>query len=273
MSSRGHLWSRQLQLQVRLTNADDISFLKRLSEFRRAKEVLEIGCGNGLFLSEIAKSFPKKHFVGIDVNGELLASACTRSRGRNNLRFLKRDIYQIKPAGEEFDFIVVRLLIQHLCDLRGFVRIASSISRRNGCILIMEAEDRLTHFYPNVPSARRLFRNIREKQPLGGPQRALRLVRQHARAHDLRLIKNHLQLYKTKGSPREKSLVVSMFSNVEELARDAFQVSVNSRRLRSELAQWKESRDSTFQWGFRFVLLRKGGGKLRALLSALVKSF
>jgi ubiquinone/menaquinone biosynthesis C-methylase UbiE len=259
MLSKLELWNRQLELQVELTIQEDIEYLQRLPEFRRSKRILEIGCGNGIFLSGIARSFTDKTFVGIDINEKLLASAYRRSARRENLRFQKRDIYEIECFDTKFDFIIIRLVVQHLKDLEGFLQICSRLLRRSGSMLIIEALDAKTTFSPGVPEARQLFGAIRRTQPKGGPERALNLVIRHAGGHDLHIMEDGARVYKTQAESRAKTKVVSLFSNLAALAPLAFDASADRKKLQSELRIWQLAEGSCFQFGFRFVLLRKRG--------------
>ncbi|MBP5662521.1 MAG: tRNA (guanosine(46)-N7)-methyltransferase TrmB [Clostridia bacterium] len=50
---------------------------------------LEIGCGRGAFLCELARRNPEKAFLGVDVNKNVLVEACKKARNArlSNIRF------------------------------------------------------------------------------------------------------------------------------------------------------------------------------------------
>lgn len=56
--------------------------------------VLELGCGKGEYSNGLAKLFPEKNFIGIDVKGDRLASAglFAQKEGINNVVFLRLQI-------------------------------------------------------------------------------------------------------------------------------------------------------------------------------------
>jgi ubiquinone/menaquinone biosynthesis C-methylase UbiE len=266
MATKPELWNRQLELQVDLTSEEDVAHLRRLPEFVRAQEILEIGCGSGAFLSRIAGSFADKNFVGIDIDEKLLEVARGRMRAKGNLRFLHRDIYDIKDGAGEFDLIVLRLVVQHLKDLGNLVDICSRLLKENGALLVIEALDEKTGFFPEVPTAMKLFANIRKMQPKGGPRRALRAIKRLASKHGLTAKSDLERVYKTSERSRAKATVSAMYENVASLAPRAFGVTIDRRKLHRELERWEADEQSTFQFGFRFLLFEKKAGLLGALV-------
>lgn len=69
-------------------------------------DVLDLGCGDGATLMELALAFPKSRFVGYDLSAEQIENAwCTaKERGIANVAFFNRDFSQIH-AIEAFDLI------------------------------------------------------------------------------------------------------------------------------------------------------------------------
>jgi len=65
--------------------------------------VLELGCGKGEYTVNLAKNFPQKNFIGIDIKGARLWTGCTQARDYNldNVVFLRLDISFIDRV---FDF-------------------------------------------------------------------------------------------------------------------------------------------------------------------------
>ena len=68
--------------------------------------VLDIGCGSGRAINEMAARFPRSHFAGYDASSESIAAAATQADrlGLKNVRFEKRDVAElVEPAA--FDLI------------------------------------------------------------------------------------------------------------------------------------------------------------------------
>jgi len=72
----------------------------------RGVDVLDVGCGSGRALTEMAEAFPNSRFTGFDLSPEGIAAATSaaEARGLRNLRFEVRDVAEI-DAGEGFDLI------------------------------------------------------------------------------------------------------------------------------------------------------------------------
>lgn len=69
-------------------------------------DVLDIGCGSGMALIEMAASFPKSRFTGYDISEESIGRAkkFAAERGVTNLTFKVQDVSQINQP-ESFDLI------------------------------------------------------------------------------------------------------------------------------------------------------------------------
>ncbi len=68
---------------------------KRIDRFRIENLVIEIGFGNGVYISNLAKLFPDKNFLGIEVSGESIKKLVKRIRKENlkNVYCVKMDAY------------------------------------------------------------------------------------------------------------------------------------------------------------------------------------
>lgn len=80
-------------------------------------KVLDLGCGDGLFVQELSKSF--KPFKGtlVDASTEMLEAAKKRLAGQNGNNFIQASFQQLladAPLNDEFDFIYSSLAIHHL---------------------------------------------------------------------------------------------------------------------------------------------------------------
>ena len=56
--------------------------MRGLDLWRDAERVLDVGCGNGFFLNQLADAFPDKEYLGVDVNAGVLALAPPPLPGR-----------------------------------------------------------------------------------------------------------------------------------------------------------------------------------------------
>lgn len=57
--------------------------------------VLEIGCGKGQFITQLAKLEPKKNFIGIEQQSSVLYHALSQDSLPDNLRFVHADVDEL----------------------------------------------------------------------------------------------------------------------------------------------------------------------------------
>jgi len=84
-----------------LPHAGDI-----ISKLNEGINVMDLGCGSGLALVEMAKSFPKSTFTGYDISEEAVATGIKEASdfGLTNIIFKAKDI-SILDEKEQYDFI------------------------------------------------------------------------------------------------------------------------------------------------------------------------
>ena len=56
--------------------------------------VIDLGCGSGGILKELAKSFPNHEFIVIEWDKILYSFCCKSGKGLSNLHFIKQDFFQ-----------------------------------------------------------------------------------------------------------------------------------------------------------------------------------
>jgi len=76
------------------------------------KNVLEIGCGTGLFTKELAKTDNK--IIAIDISRELIEKAQKKLLGLDNVLFKIENAYNTSFENNYFDFIVGSSALHHL---------------------------------------------------------------------------------------------------------------------------------------------------------------
>ncbi len=77
-----------------------------ISRLESGIDVLDVGCGRGHAMMELAQRFPKSSFAGYDLSPEAIGYARTRAKelGLNNIRFEQRDLSAFAEP-ERYDFI------------------------------------------------------------------------------------------------------------------------------------------------------------------------
>jgi SAM-dependent methyltransferase len=102
----------------------------------RLKHVIEIGCGPGRLLAELAEDYPGLQFTGIDISPAMIAHAQQRHR-RPNLRYEVSDISDREDSsGAEFAFSVD--VLHHIHALDRFFQAARRLIEPGGEWLAIE---------------------------------------------------------------------------------------------------------------------------------------
>lgn len=121
---------------VRVVSFDYFVVKRNIREFLRdnkPKTVLDLGCGTGI----LAPFFPKKLYLGIDIDKNLINYAKKRYPGYS---FKVMDATMVKLK-KKFDFILVVGVIHHLDDndAKKFVEIIKLHLKKGGKALVIEA--------------------------------------------------------------------------------------------------------------------------------------
>lgn len=118
-----------------------------------AKTMLDIGCGNGYYLGKLAERFPDKAYTGYDISKEFIEIARER-HDPDRIKFGIGDAHAVKG---QYDFILARLVFQHLPDPEHVLKsIAKSVSP-GGYLLIVDSRDVWRYYYPPLPRFMEFF--------------------------------------------------------------------------------------------------------------------
>lgn len=147
-------WSMLLELQVATYLPFELHFFFNWLGWHKAKRVLDAGCGNGYFLSQLRRYFPEKSYTGLDLSEEHVASA-RLSRELADVEFVHCDFLGYRPS-QLYDVVLMRLIVQHMS---GFDKIFEQLERtvrKGGSVVIIEPEPNLFLNYPETP----IFENL-----------------------------------------------------------------------------------------------------------------
>ena len=158
------MWDEIQTLQADFAVNQELPSYYRSPHWQKAQTVLDLGTGNGHYLSLIAQAFMDKRYTGIDKSADLIEIARQRVRA-SNIEFLIRDAFTDLPAhtatgkGESWDFVIARLFFQHIPtkDLTPILNILSRLTNPGGCVLVLDACDSMRLFVPPVPEFMAFF--------------------------------------------------------------------------------------------------------------------
>lgn len=96
--------------------------------------VLDVACGNGTLLSELAKK-AKIHANGIDVSENMVHAAKTRYP---NINFEVKPCYPLEWSDESIDIITICCAFHHFDEPQGFVNECKRVLKKNGTVYIAD---------------------------------------------------------------------------------------------------------------------------------------
>ena len=88
-------------------------------EFADAREVLDVGCGNGAYLTKFVAAPGNRRVTGVDLTFDMLLSA--RNRLGEQGRLIRANVAQLPFKPESFDFIFASHVLQFVGDVEDVV--------------------------------------------------------------------------------------------------------------------------------------------------------
>lgn len=104
--------------------------------------VLEVGCGTGDFIKEIAKQVEK--VIGIDVSDKLIETAKNNLKDISNVSLIKADIDSTKIPKNYFDFIISMWTLPNLDNPVPFIKKMKKALKPTGTIFIDTYSEKAT---------------------------------------------------------------------------------------------------------------------------------
>ncbi len=113
MSSKGdserQALLRDQRIKKRKKTRRSIYVSEILSVLKPQMKLLDIGCGTGHIIQELATSNMSSIFVGLDVSSAMVRMAKSNTTGLHNIKLVEGDGFRLPFPGCTFDIIVTRL--------------------------------------------------------------------------------------------------------------------------------------------------------------------
>ncbi len=114
----------------------------------KVRRVLDVGCGIGSWVHEVAREHPRMQVVGVDSNPDFIAYARASTYETHNATFLEHDVHTLEQVFQQRSFDLVHLrFLAGTVSVAQFPQLIKSVSRlckRNGLLISTEAELPLT---------------------------------------------------------------------------------------------------------------------------------
>lgn len=115
------------------------------------RNFLSVGCGPGVFLRELANSYPSMNVVGVDVSPSRVRDAAERLNGFSNARACVADAMALPFEADSFDVVFSRFLMEYVPDKRGAVKEMVRVCAPGGVILLQDLDGQLIWHFPEDP--------------------------------------------------------------------------------------------------------------------------
>jgi SAM-dependent methyltransferase len=110
----------------RVCAMDKVSNIQTLLRTEKVESILEVGCGTGAVLSELAKRGIGTSHKGVD----LAEPGLHVDPGARNLSLLEYDGETIPFPDDSFDFVYASHVVEHVLNPRGFIAQISRVAKR-----------------------------------------------------------------------------------------------------------------------------------------------
>jgi ubiquinone/menaquinone biosynthesis C-methylase UbiE len=133
------LVENHLNLQVSISYPDHYDFLTR-HQLNQCSQILDVGCGNGTFVSRLAHDHPTIHFVGIDKRRQCVESA--KKLTQKNLIFHQVDMFSSQTVFDfsHFDGILMRYFLLHVDHSQKILELFKSKAKRPSRFWIIDLD-------------------------------------------------------------------------------------------------------------------------------------
>lgn len=257
--SLAHLqWSQLLECQVAVFFATELQAFLSSPEWRNARRVLDGGCGNGYYLSQLRSYFPDKTYTGLDLSSEHM-SAARANPSLADITLHEGDLLDFQPA-ELFDAIILRLVVQHLQGLQPVMAALNRLVVPGGSVFILEPDPSAFLTYPQTPKFLNLLRCY--EQATTGTRS------NRAQLQELPLLLNSIpgwsvvqsRSYSAPSAGQMKSHpLLQIFSLWLDIFERSKVLDADFSGAREELEQWASQSAVYCQIGFMFIELRRMG--------------
>lgn len=246
------IWNQMQRLQTDFAIPQELSFYFTSPHWHEARTVLDIGSGNGYYLEQIAALFPEKSYTGIDTSPELVGVA-NREVRKKNITFENSHLFD--HAGT-YDFVLMRLLLQHLDDIPAALDRVSQLTRPGGTALIIDANDAVRFFYPQLPQFTAFFAAYAEQELRAGRDRCVADRIENALSESTTWIHGGtLPLLIPSTINRNLDVFTQTYSLFVDLVREVGELTYDFESVKEAWRRWSALPDAYTQVGLNLIRL------------------
>jgi SAM-dependent methyltransferase len=134
---------KRLRDQALLTWQKELLLLRMLG-LGQASQILEIGSGPGFVTSELLVAAPNSRIVCVEPDHDLIerARSYLECRGKDRVTFIEAPVEQAKLSKGCFDFVVVRMVLQHVQEPSALLNAIKRASAKDCRVVLVDVDDR-----------------------------------------------------------------------------------------------------------------------------------
>jgi len=122
--------------QIKAFSKVEYAYINDIIRGNEISSVLDVGTGEGSFISRLALDNTSVRFLAIDIDEVLIS--CAKKKGKpNNLTF-ENTLFDSSFRNESFDLILARFAVEHMTDVTQFIKEAFRRINSGGLLLITE---------------------------------------------------------------------------------------------------------------------------------------
>ena len=220
------------------------------SKKNTATSILDVGCGNGAYLSLLSRQFPQWRCIGLEMDERIYRYA--QPKETEKLTFINA-AYENYQSNEPVDYVIIRLVAAHLQDRAHFMHWLRNQTHPESIIILIDVEDTVQT-------------NLQEAERLPLFSELYRTMRRPLRASKLLSLKDSLLLEgKAAGFQALKVVSYGVQADTPKTRRQIFEYmqAVTGARCESpipperqlELNRWYDTENATFDVGLFGLVL------------------
>lgn len=169
----------RLEKQVNLFSKKEMKTLK-LMGIKDGSKILDLGCGPGFYTEKLLNEFSKSKIVALDSDKYLIefAKKMLEEKYKKRIDFITQDIEKNNIPNDTFDYVISRLVFQHLDNPLNVAKEIYRILKPGGKVIIIDIDNDLWGTtYPESKLVKILNTNLSSVQKsMGGNRKIGRLL-------------------------------------------------------------------------------------------------
>ena len=109
------------------------------------KNILELGCGNGITTGFIVKKFPESRIVALDYDPDQIEIA--KRKKVDNVEFIVGDASDLKFKDQTFDMVIESLAFHHVKDYKKAIKEVYRVLRKGGQFIVFDIATKSILFF------------------------------------------------------------------------------------------------------------------------------